>query len=76
MGYAAQKSQSFMKTRSTKTKKPILKKYATKIALYLIRKKVWPVFTENTLNVDRSNIKKKLASSKPKFPSKNIHSMT
>ena len=60
LGNYAQKSQNFeKKICGTKTKKPILStKFAPKITLYLIKKKVWHVFTENKRKADRNNIKK------------------
>ena len=47
----------FMKTRSTKTKEPIVEKSDIKIIFSLIRKNFWHVQTENKLKVDRNNTK-------------------
>ena len=53
MGNYAQKSENFVwKLVVPKARKPSVKKIGNKISFYSIRRKGWPLLTENKQNVD------------------------
>ena len=69
MGNYAQKSENFVwKLVLPKARKPSVKTIGHKISLYFIRRKDWPVLTENKQNLDQNNIKIDKFKKSQKFP--------